>query len=286
MAARRIRSKKHAQKRKEARLKKIKVYFVLSLFFCGILVGITHLNSVQINDIQIETDSYIKPEMIEDVTSVIIQRPILGIIQRDNILLFPRREIRQEIQSISSRIKTVNLRITGVQSFQITVVNREAVVLACHDQQSPLGKCYSVDENGLIFPSNESPSDKLLRYTTLVPPRPGMQLLSPHQFQALQSFIDVIHEMGINTTQVDLGPAEDVTLHTVSTAQNKEITEEVEIRINLYQELPQIASNLQSAINSQSFVAEEPDESGIDQPVSPFSLEYIDMRFENKVFYR
>jgi hypothetical protein len=285
MAARKIRSKKHAQKRKKAQLNKLKLYAVLLFVVCGILIGVTHLNSVQINDIQVDTDSYIKPEMIQDLTLVIIQRPVLGVIRRDNIVLLPRSEIRHEIKSMSSRIKAVDINITAVQSLEITAANREAVVSVCQNQQSTSSTCLSVDENGFMFPSNGTSKDELLQYTTTKPPRPGIQLLSPHRFQALQSFIDALREMDIDTMQVDLNPADDVTLHTVSSADD-EVAGEVEIRINLYQELPQVASNLQSSINSDSFIAAERDETGVEVPVSPFSLEYIDLRFENKIFYR
>jgi len=285
MAARKIRSKKHAQKRKEAQLNKIKLYAVLFFVIGGILIGVTHLNSVQIDDIQVETDSYIKPEIIQDLSSVIIQRPLLGVIRRDNVLLLPRSEIRKEIRLTSSRIKEVDLNISDLQSLDITVINREAVVSVCKNAQVASGKCHLVDENGFIFASNGTSMDNLLQYTTQEPPRPGTQLLPTHRFENMQSFIDIISEMNIDTRQIDLEPAGDVTLYTAS-ASEEEDSGEVEIRINLYQELSQVASNLQTSIDSNSFISEDTDETGAEVPVSPFSLEYIDLRFENKIFYK
>ncbi|MEX2514975.1 MAG: hypothetical protein WD335_02485 [Candidatus Paceibacterota bacterium] len=288
MAARKIRSKKHARKRREARIRQLKLYAVFAVFILAILGGVTHLNAVQITDVEVETDSNLEAELILELAATTIDQSwLLGAVRRDNILLLPRADITRQIRAVSTRIKEVDVSLSGLQSVDITIGNRQPVAQACQNAAGTSSDCYLVDENGFIFAQANGDGTDLLTYTTMEPPRSGTQLLPVHRFVALRSFIGAIDEMEIETNRVDLQPAGDVTLRVVS-ASNTDTEQggEVDIRINMYQELPQIASNLRSAINSRSFVAAEPSENGMDQPISPFSLEYIDLRFENKVFYR
>lgn len=305
MTPRRIRSKQHIKKRRAARLRKLQLYTGGIVAVLALIVGLTHLNAVQITDITITTEDDVSDQVVEEQVAESISRRWLGMVARDNILLLPRGDIRSDVRGISARIDDVDISLTGLRGVAITVTNRDPVARACGSTVSntdqndePRGtttsavedsasrECYLVDSSGTLFILSDSDeTDELLSYQIDTPLRAGTELLPPDVFRSVRAFVAALEGIDLDPQEVVIQEGGDLEIP-VTDADAGTSTDRVDLRVSMYKDLEQTAANLQTVIANRSFVAEG---SNGDEPadtVSPFSLEYIDMRFDNKVFYK
>lgn len=287
MSPRRIRSKQHAQKRRKARLRRLKFYAAGVITVLTLLVGLTHLNAVEITDIAVETEADVPAETVHERAQESLSNRWLSVVSRDNALLLPRQEIRQDVRSISSRIDTVDIRLTGLRSIAINVTNRDPVARACGNNDSEVDRpeCYLVDETALLFSLSDMEDDDLLTYYINTPLRAGTQLLPPESFRSIRAFVAALKDIDLVPQRVEIEEGGDLTIP-VTENEAATSTASVDLRVSMYKDLEQTAANLQTVIANRSFVAEGANGDEPADTVSPFSLEYIDMRFDNKVFYK
>lgn len=282
MSPRRIRSKQHIRKRRAARLRRLKLYTLGAVFVLAILVGLTHLNAVKINSITVDTEPDISDSAVQEEVPVALEDRWLWLIARDNILLLPRAEIRNQIRALSSRIKAVDVNVTGLRSVEIMVEAREPVARACGAEAS---ECHFIGADGLLFSSDEESDTDLLTYHIASPLRGGTQLLPTATFRSINAFIAALEDINLDAQQVEIQEGGDLVIP-VTSLTTATSTDAVDLRVNMYKDLEQTAANLQTVIANRSFVAEGTGGDAPAEPISPFSLEYIDMRFDNKVFYK
>jgi hypothetical protein len=119
-------------------------------------------------------------------------------------------------------------------------------------------------------------------------PKTGNQLLPKKTFTILKSFVDNLPELGLSPQRISLQDQRDIDIavkNADSTATTA--TSSVEVRADLSDSLNQAYTDLKTVIEKNAFVASSSDKDGTqEKTVSPFALEYIDLRFGNKVFYR
>lgn len=299
MTPRRIRSKQHIQKRRAAQLLKLKLYAAGVFTVLAILVGLTHLGAVKVADITIETEPDISEAAIMDEVQSALKDRWLWVVARDNILLLPRQQIRDNVRAVSSRIDTVDVSLDGLREIDVMVEHRDPVARACGDSMEELPAdiattttetdvdvtCYFVDLDGLLFSTGDANDnlEELLLYRSVTPLRAGTQLLPPATFRSVTAFTQALQDIDIQPQRIDINEGGDLVIP-LAPADTATSTEQVDLYISLYKDLEQTAANLQTVIANRSFIAEDDDDST--EPVSPFSLEYIDMRFDNKIFYK
>lgn len=286
MPRRRIRSKQHARRRKETRRRRWIFYGISSVILLALLIGLTHWSAVQIEEINVEVDAHAEPELIVDLAENILSEPWLAVISRNNILLLPRSEIRKRVKSASSRIESIDVDITGFQAIDIVIQNRTAVAEVCQNNPGE-NNCRLVDESGFIFSEADMATSTSpdFTYTVDLPLQNSTRLLPANRFQSLHSFIEALADFGMYAQQAHIKEYGDVVIPVQDKADSDAEARTVDLKINFYDDLPQVASNLQTVIDNESFVSSTSTEDKT-KSVSPFALDYIDLRFENKVFYK
>lgn len=305
MTPRRIRSKQHIQKRRQARLRRLQLYVGGVFAVLALLAGLTHLNVVEIADITVTTETDVSDEAVEEWVKDTLSRRWLGMVARDNILLLPRQNIRAAVRGMSARIEAVDINLSGLRGITVNVTNRDPVARACGSSLSnteqadeAMGtttsvtdepvttECYLVDAAGTLFVLSESDeTDSLLSYQIDTPLRAGTELLPSDVFRSIQAFVAALEDMDLEPQEVTIQEGGDLKIP-VTDADAATSTASVDLRVSMYKDLEQTAANLQTVIANRSFVAEGSNGDTPAEPVSPFSLEYIDMRFDNKVFYK
>ena len=286
MARRKIRSNQHARRRQDDRRRRFRFYAVASIFLLVLLVGVTHWKALQVQDINVEAGEYAKPNLVKDLAENILNEPVLGVISRKNILLLPRKDIYLKVRQISSRIQKVDIDVVGLRSITIKITDRQPAAEVCNQ---PAGRslqgCYFVDAAGFIFSRvDEATTTSQIMYVSGLELQARTQLLPPDDFQDLHAFVQALGDIDLETNLVYLKEYGDVAISVTDGRGDEQGS--VDIRINRHDDLPQVLANLQTVIENKSFVASTPTNGETPETISPFSLEYIDMRFENKVFYK
>lgn len=287
MVRQRIRSTKHARRRQEARKRRWRFYSTATVVGLVLLVGITHLPALQIQSISVEAGEYADADLIKGFVENILSEPALGVMSRKNIILAPRDEISAKVQEVSPQIKEVDIDITGLRSLRIETMARQPVAEVC---RQPTGRqlqgCHFIDAESIIFirADEAATTTSGLTYVVDAGLRQRERLLPSEDFRDLHSFIQALDEIDLSAELAYLEEYGDVIIP-VEDATGEEAGS-VNLQINLYDDLSQVLANLQTVLENDSFVASTPINGETPETVSPFSLEYIDLRFENKVFYK
>jgi len=293
MANQQIRSRRHVRKKWRRFIRLFGGFVVIILITSLGITGLTHWSYLQIQSfsVSVPAESDLPETEIKHMTEAIIQENEWGIIGQDNIVLLPSANITSKIQSVSSKIRNVDVRLAGLRSFSVDVKTRQPAGKVCLNNQNQTAQrnCRFIDKNAFVYADVSTSSGDVITYTTDKLPDTGTEFLPKETFTILSSFIERLPELGFTPTQVNLQDQRDVSI-IASKGENASTTatSSVGIRVDLSDSLNQAYTDLKTVTQKDSFVASSSEQAtGTDQQtVSPFSLEYIDLRFGNKVFYK
>lgn len=198
---------------------------------------------------------------------------------RRNIVIFPRKAIEADILSSFVRIESVAVDREGLSKIIIAVVERDSTGLWCGS--SPTASCYFIDETALAFAVAPRLNGRsFIVYERALPLKPIGKTLEPYEdFVELSHLIDSVATLGFNTRRVVW--KEDA-LELVTMFSTRIGEESVHLRVPLTGPYEQTFTNLASIVQSQ-----ENKKIGADEEPFVFAdLEYIDLRFENRIFYK
>lgn len=200
---------------------------------------------------------------------------------RRNIFAFPRRAIESDIIASSVRIESVAIERDGFSRLIITIVERDAVGLWCAPPGVSAVSCYFIDATALAFaPAPRMNGRSFVAYERALPLKPiGAQLELQERFDELNEFIGFIAPLGFNTRRVVWM---DDALEIVTTFATAMGDEDVRLRVPLTGPYEQAFTNLASIVRLQKDKKVGADE----EPFIFANLEYVDLRFENKIFYK
>ena len=180
----------------------------------------------------------------------------------------------------SPRIKEVSLSLDLPNTLNLSITERNPHSLWC-DYETPIG-CFFVDEEGFIFEKALNFSnDTFFRYyidlselkpsDDFIPRKPNTPIrqfvLENEYFKEIDSFVKFIDGLGLEPYKF------------VGVGQKFEIyfgPRNSKIIFNKEQSIKEVMGNFQSVLNLDDFADVE----------SLKKLEYVDLRFGNKVFYK
>lgn len=290
-----ISSAKHIERRKkQKRLRQILGGF----FVVVIIVGLSYWSrhpSVVVAEVSVEGTQYVDKVMVEANVLEEIKGYHLFLFPKTNKLLIPRQNIKRALHSKYLALESVDTDIQG-SVLRVIVEEFEPKALWCNDNfptyfieevehslseeatsTEPVveeevvaeEKCYMVNNAGLVY--MEEPvgyEGELLKLHNILDSDPvGETYLSTVFFKTLEEFNTVLSEdLDINVTEVY---SEDQNTFVFVTVEGPRIL------VDATDDFTLVADNLatvmeQQAINEAQFS----------------NIEYIDMRFGNRVFYK
>ena len=240
---------------------------LLSIGFLSILSSLAYLSRQErflINEITVQGENVIDKEEITQTARRLLAGYYLWVIPRANSLIYPRRAIKQSLIKGFPRLKSVDLNLGKQQKLLITVEEHVPFALYCiHD-------CFFLDEEGLIFALAPSFSGEVyFVYTTKDPiENPiGKRFLSTEEFQSLSKFVETLTTLNIRSLSLEMGDNE----FTLTLSKGGQIIWRRDGDLSL------IKSNLEAFLSDNSIRAQE---NFLDR------ILYLDLRTENKVFYK
>ncbi|MFZ3011795.1 MAG: hypothetical protein WA060_02250 [Minisyncoccia bacterium] len=262
---------------KKRRRKMVLNKILLSLF--GIVVVfffftyISRAENLNISEIQMVGNEIVDTEEVRVAIWEEITGKYLWLFPKTNILFYPQDFIKDSLLNKFKRIKTVNLSIENNKTLIVTVTERVAKYTWCGD--APLQtdeKCYFLDEDGYIFDEAPYFSGEVY-FKFFGHSEPEEDYFFQERFKQLVSFVDTLIKIKLKPTSLYVTPNGDVE---VLLSKGNQAKTEPKIIFKLDSDLENIISNLESALNT------EPLKSQFKNKYS--SLEYIDLRFGNKVY--
>ena len=193
------------------------------------------------------------------------------LVPRKNVLIYPRRTIEESLIGNFPRLKAVDLNLEDNELF-VTVEERVPDALYCPKISLPLGAgdCFFLDEDGLMFAIAPSFTGAVyFIYTTEEPiENPiGKKILAPEEFKSIKEFIETLAVLNIYPMALEISSDE----YSLLLANNTRIIWRKESDLVL------VHSNLEAFLSDEVIQAQS---NFLDK------ILYLDLRTENKVFYK
>jgi hypothetical protein len=256
--------------------------FAIILIFVY-LVYISRIPSLNINEVEV-VSRVADVEMIRTVVEKEITGNYLWFFPKTNILFYPKNIIQEELHNKFKKLKDINFSFKSnsvkdsIRNGKILVVStteRTALYTWCGNDLTTKEeeKCYFMDETGYIF--DEAPYFSGEVYFKFYGPASVGTYFSSENFKQLIYFRDILTTMKFKPASLHVLNDGDVKIF-LSTLDKTSIEPYIAFKIDANFE--KLAENLEVAINTEPLLSNLKNKYSL--------LEYIDLRFGNKVYYK
>jgi hypothetical protein len=255
------------EKRQKARRKRWLIYSIVLLALLIGLVLVSRLDNLRINEVSVVGASVIPKDDVVRVARDVMSEKYLWLVPKDNSLVYPEEAVREMLFRKFPRFNSVGLSVSGLQSLEISVTEREPSALYCLKDTTP---CYFMDESGFIFDYAPTFSEGVyLIYSEVSPSAEplGTQFLPVEEFHLLARFVSSLSILGLEPLSIEKGEA-DFSLALKSGAR---------LRWSRGHDINRVSSNLESFLHSPAIKGQA---DFLERVVE------LDLRTEDKVFYR
>lgn len=259
------------KKIKEKRRKRVLWSTGAAVFIIGLIL-VLRMERLSISAIQVEGAQVITEEEVGRNVKETLSGSYLWLIPKSNVAIYPRLTVSRNLEKQFPRFNSVSLSLTGPTELLVTVTEREPYALYCPTAlQAPNASgCFFLDREGFIFDEAPDFSGSVYFIYSLLDPisdPKGKQFISPEEFASLSRFIERLTKLSFEPLSLERG-AEETLLFIRGGAR---------IVWKSKDNLEKLYSNIESFFESEA-VEENPD--------FMVNLSLLDLRTENKVFYK
>lgn len=273
-------SKIEELKKKKKKIFKIKI-IIFSVLLVLIFIGFSFLSKwqrININNISVEGNKVLNESDLKNAIQEEINGKYLWLFPKTNSFLIPKSKIKRVLYEKFGRIETLNLNINNFQNINLTITERIPIYTWCGEVLPDINikkqeeNCSFVDKNGFVF--DHAPyfsGDVYIRFYGSL----EKDILNLKDFEDTKILIEKIKELNLNPVSLFYKDNNETEIFLSS---NKHIKEAPKIIFNSNEDKNLIFENLDVGVSS------EPLKSDLKNNYS--NLLYIDLRFNNKVFYK
>jgi len=220
-----------------------------------------------VSDIISTGNAAISSDEIAAVAKTELSGSYLHLFSKANIFLYPKRKIEDDLLSSFKRFEQVSGGLEDLSVMHIKVVERQAVALWCTSVGD--ADCYFIDETGFVFAAATGTLDNLLRFEGLISEsKPvGKNYLPSADFNKLNVFAKAFINLG--------APIVDISANEEEGDFEAYVRNGGKILFN--------AKDFSKTLENANAILSE---STINDKDFWERLNYLDLRFDNKVFYK
>lgn len=264
------------------RTKMRRIKLTVAVLFAVVLVVITawllRLERLMVSDVVTHGNDIVSTEDIKKIALEDISGTYFLVVPKKSVFFYPALRIKQDILNTFPRIDNVETDITDNTKLRIDVTERKPFALWCGetyvDTNEDLGNCYFIDEGSFIFATAPDFTGNVFfkYFGPLAETSPdsiapiGGTFMVTTEFQGLQLFLEGFKGFGYDPVSLARRDERDFEL---------ELADGAKIIFGGDQSLNILLDNLQSVVDSEAF-----------QASASKKLEYIDLRFGNRVYYK
>lgn len=271
------------RKRRQKMIRLIVLFFILFLSIVGALAYFSFNKRITINKVIVKGTNIINPASVTSLTKRDLQGRILGIFAKNNTFIYPKKHIYKNLLESFPRIKSLSIHKDGNNILLINLTEKLGSYLYCGSEipitKSNVGEhCYFMNNDGYIF--DKAPyfsGDVYFRYYMKVNNDPviiGQNIMDKNRFHELVRFTDGIKNLGFKPVSL-IVKSDGTNLLYLNHNPGKEAPQIIFQRTN---NLNKILNNLSTAMKQEVFANTINSHYNI--------LQYIDLRFANKVLYK
>ncbi len=271
------------RRKRKVFFRKSSLWLALFVIVVGGLVFLSWRPFLQIKEVTVAGINVLpENELLGRVEDTLSERYIL-VFPKRNIFLAPQRALEKDLKNAYPRIETIDVSLDTRRTLGIVLTEREGQYLWCDESVSREGEesdCYYMDDRGKIFdkaPYFSAGNIYFSFYGTITDDIPdeilGERYLSIEEFMKLTSFIESLDKMQIKSFACKEDGDEFVLYLGEKQSPNMPY---MSWKSDI--DMAHLKSNVDSAFATEPFKTKYREDFA--------NLEYIDLRFENKVYYK
>lgn len=244
------------------------VAFTVLVSFFGAVSWASFLDVFAVQSIAVSGTQEVRERAIESELLLATASARLGLFSQQNMLLYPREILEQQLLETYPRLHSVTIdKQLAQHAVHVTVEERQIWARWCELSASGEDVCYHVDSGGFIFEPATPASESLvtlrggLRESRTDPLRAR---IAPQYFEEVTRLLADLKDLSLEVHGVIFMDEDAAVL----------IAPKWELRVALDKDLGATAFNLRAVL----------DEQGLRNSLE--SLEYIDMRFDERVYFK
>ena len=271
-----VKLKKH---RRRIVFSKIFLFLIsLSVIFLS-LAYISRSEELNISEIRVVGNKIIDASAVKIAVEKEITGYYLWVFPKTNIFFYPQNKIKNDLTLQFKRLKSITLSVKNYKTLEISLIERTALYTWCGNNipDSQVNgekelKCYFLDDSGYIF--DEAPYFSGEVYFKFYGPADIGTYFSKENFNQLIYFKDALTTMDLKPVSLSILENERVKIFLSSNKTSKQPY----IIFKINSDFRKVAENLEIALDTEPLL------SNLKNKYS--SLEYIDLRYGNKVYYK
>jgi len=249
------------------RRKRLRRYWKISLIGISVVVLVYAASfwskhpSVEIIKIVVRGNKYVETEYIEDVVKKYLDGKLLFIFNRDNHLLLSKSSIANGLEELLP-VKEIRIKMHNIHTIELDVIEHKPWGLYCVEE------CYYVNKEGLIFfPAPQYVLEDLVRLDAILEGDVlGQIFVKSELFDRLTQMVDLLLKIDVEVSKIS---TEDFKTFHLSTKNGPYLL------VDNRDSPIEIVNNLKTTLEQESI-----------HDVQFQNLEYVDLRFEGKAYYK
>ncbi len=256
---------------------KILYIAIISLVLVVVFVSLTNLNKLKIKNIEISGNKVVDTEVIDQIIRDSLKGSYLYIIPKSNFLFLPKEQIVENLTNTYGRLKDISFKITNTESMHISLGEREGKYIWCGDELNEISlneenPCSFMDNSGYVFDVAPFFSGNVyFRFFGKL----NNKNFALEDWNKIISLKESITNMGLKIVAMYIKTDGDIEIYLSS---NLPLYQAPEIRLKKDFVLEKIVGNLGAAITTEPLVSDLKNKNK--------TLDYIDLRFGNKVYFK
>src|SRR3989338_7707402 len=202
-------------RRRRQKIFAIKAVMVFLLLICFVLFlsWLSKISSLQVENIEVSGNlTVLKDEIIGSVKTETSAKYLM-LFSKNSISLYPKKSIEKKLLDDFKKIYKLSIKSKGLKTLVVNIAERKPNSLWCFSESEDgnirnntnLGKCYFLDEEGVIF--SEAPDfsgNAFLRYYGLLDETEqpiGKIYLPIGKFKEASRFVSSLETLGLNKVE-------------------------------------------------------------------------------------
>lgn len=252
-----------AERRRRKRLTLFVLLVILGFCIFGALAALSHHSRVSIHTIEVSGVEKISPEEVRAVAARVLDDGLFHLFSQSNIFLYPKKDLDAELRSAFPRIHDISITRDAFfgQTLRIDIGERAAFAIWCSSE------CFLMDRGGFIFARAEGLTESGYAFGGgLDESRSpiGQTFLYGHLKESL-ALLSLLERAGYAPRGLTVESEQDFSVLLI---------DGFFILATFEEEEEKLVRRLALALSSDALRGKEAD------------IEYVDLRFGNKLFYK
>ncbi len=271
-------SLKKQKERKKKLIARFVLFFLCVVSLASLIVWAFTVQDFQIKKIVVSGNKVLLSEEIKSIAQKDIVGKYFFLFPRANVLLYPKEKIQNDIFSVFHRTNSVEISLENDNTLRISLTERDSAALWCGVEKNAdaVNGCFYMDKTGYLFDTSPTFSGDayfkfygkgLLKEGNLI----GYNFISADLFQKVFELRSMFEKYDKKIAGIFLGDDSRAELLTETGCI---------IIFGTDQPFVPLKSNMEAVFKSSEWGKKI---SGQDKCAS---LDYIDFRFGNKIYYR